>query len=162
MAQAEADRYEIQPKRHRRARLRDGRRTPPTAGGPEPIQFLFAKRPPVALWPWVRHSSRCRDLLAVRVEGGLRRREIEPDPDAAGGQGRAVALAELVGRTPWSTRDAVPLFARRIKPAPRHGEQADEGVGRGPGGPPHHERTCPTSEATSGWAECEKCPLAPS
>src|ERR1035441_1844432 len=161
MAQAEADRYEIQPKRHRRASLRDGRRTPPTAGGPEPIQFLFAKRPPVALRPWGRHDGRSRDLLALRIEGGLRRREIEPDPDASGGQGRPVALAELVGRTPWSTRDAVPLFARRIKPAPRHGEQADEGVGRGPGGPPHHERTCPTSEATSGWAECEKCPLAP-
>src|ERR1035441_7723512 len=136
MAQAEADRHEIQPERHRRASLRDGRRTPPTAGGPEPIQFLFAKRPAgslrpwarprrraaraslgdggrtpptaggpepiqflfakrpaVALRPWVRHGSRCRDLLAIRVEGGLSRREIEPDPDTSGGQGRAALAA---------------------------------------------------------------------
>src|ERR1019366_1556574 len=93
MAQAKADWHEIEPERYRRADLRDGRRTPPTAGGPEPIEFLLAKRPPVALRPWIRHGSRCRDLLAVRVEGGLSRREIEPDPDTSGGQGRAVALA---------------------------------------------------------------------
>src|ERR1035438_1008791 len=93
MAQAEADRHEIQPERHRRASLREGRRTPPTAGGPEPIQFLFAKRPALALRPWVRHGSRCRDLLAVRIEGTLSRREGEPDRDTSGRQGRAVALA---------------------------------------------------------------------
>src|ERR1019366_2874317 len=93
MAQAKADWHEIEPERYRRADLRDGRRTPPTAGGPEPIEFLLAERPPVALRPWIRHGSRCRDLLAVRVEGGLSRREIEPDPDTSGGQGRAVALA---------------------------------------------------------------------
>src|ERR1035441_3889206 len=93
MAQAEADRYEIQPERHWRASLRDGRRTPPTAGGREPVQFLFAERPALALRPWVRHGSRCRDLLAIRAEGGLRQREIEPDPDASGGQGRAASLA---------------------------------------------------------------------
>src|ERR1035438_4220671 len=113
MAQAEADRHEIQPERHRRASLRDRRRTPPTAGGPEPIQFLFAKRPPVALRPWVSYGGRCRNSLAVRVEGGLRRREIESDPDTSGGQGRVGAVAELVGRTPRSARDApVPLFAQ--------------------------------------------------
>src|ERR1035438_3755434 len=128
MAQAEADRYEIQPKRHRRASLRDGRRTPPTAGGPEPIQFLFAKRPPVALRPWGRHDGRSRDLLALRIEGGLRRREIEPDPDASAGQGRPVALAELVGRTPWSTRDApVPPPAHNRRALSRGGE-AEEGA----------------------------------
>src|ERR1017187_5098247 len=92
MAQAEADRHEIQPERHRRASLRAGRRTPPTAGGPEPIQFLFAKRPPVALRPWVRHGGRCRDSLAVRVEETLSRREGEPDPDISGGQGRSASV----------------------------------------------------------------------
>src|ERR1019366_9315914 len=39
--------------------------------------------------------------------------------------------AIIVGRTPWSARDA---------PVPR---QADEGVGRGPGAPSHHKRRLP-------------------
>ena len=46
-----------------------------------------------------------------------------------------------MGRTPWSGvpsgPDApVPLLEPRCQPPRRHG-QADEGVGRGPGGPPH-------------------------
>ena len=41
------------------------------------------------------------------------------------------AISEyVVGRTPWSARDA-------LVPHPEACEQADEGVGRGPGGPPH-------------------------
>ena len=53
----------------------------------------------------------------------------------------------MVGRTPWSARDApVPL------PAPRSQhlagcEEADGGVGRGPGGPPHHQQRATDSEA---------------
>jgi hypothetical protein len=43
-----------------------------------------------------------------------------------GGSGGVVGKA--VGRTPWSAR--VPLD-------PFFAHQADEGVGRGPGGPPH-------------------------
>jgi hypothetical protein len=38
-----------------------------------------------------------------------------------------------VGRTPWSARvPPDPLFGRRL-----FRQQADDGVGRGPGGPPH-------------------------
>jgi len=44
----------------------------------------------------------------------------------------AELLAALVGRTPWSARDA--LVPRQPCAEP---EQADEGVGRGPGGPPY-------------------------
>ena len=45
--------------------------------------------------------------------------------------------AEVVGQTPWSARDApVPLPAQRGQHLAER-EQADEGVGRGPGGPPH-------------------------
>ena len=41
-----------------------------------------------------------------------------------------------VGRTPWSARVPLdPLFATNITVHPK---QADGGVGRGPGGPPHH------------------------
>src|SRR5450631_4749193 len=44
----------------------------------------------------------------------------------------------MVGRTPWSARDApVPLPAHRVRYLAEC-EQADGGVGRGPGGPPHH------------------------
>jgi hypothetical protein len=40
-----------------------------------------------------------------------------------------------VGRTPWSARVPLdPLFGRR-----RFSQQADEGVGCGPGGPPHED-----------------------
>src|ERR1035441_7673418 len=120
MAQAEADRHEIQPERHRRARLRDGRRTPPTAGGPEPIQFLFAKRPAVALWPWVRHGSRCRDLLALRIEGTLSRREIEPDPDTSGGQERTALANGDVAQTLVSAASALmPTLAGGAMSQPR-------------------------------------------
>ena len=45
----------------------------------------------------------------------------------------------MVGRTPWSARVPLnPLLAAFMK-------LADEGVGRGPGGPPHHH--CPTRGA---------------
>src|ERR1035438_1423924 len=45
--------------------------------------------------------------------------------------------AEVVGRTPWSARDAlVPLPGQRYRHLARR-ERADGGVGRGPGGPPH-------------------------
>ena len=40
-------------------------------------------------------------------------------------------LVSTVGRTPWSAR--VPLDPRFAQAT----VQADEGVGRGPGGPPH-------------------------
>ena len=47
-------------------------------------------------------------------------------------EARWVKSDELVGRTPWSARVPLdPHSARR--------EQADEGVGRGPGGPPHRD-----------------------
>jgi hypothetical protein len=51
-----------------------------------------------------------------------------------------------VGRPPWSAR--VPLDPQ---PEQRHQhlagrEQADGGVGRGPGGPPHHTAPLPARE----------------
>src|ERR1035441_1513472 len=54
--------------------------------------------------------------------------------------------AEMVGRTPWPARDAlVPLLEKHQRPAGC--EQADGGVGRGPGvrptiyaGPRHREK----------------------
>jgi hypothetical protein len=39
----------------------------------------------------------------------------------------------LVGRTPWSAAGPLAGFLRRST-------KADEGVGRGPGGPPHIQR----------------------
>ena len=44
-----------------------------------------------------------------------------------------------VGRTPWSAR--VPLDPLFFQPNQAHAipEEADGGVGRGPGGPPHTE-----------------------
>src|SRR5580692_7268647 len=46
---------------------------------------------------------------------------------------RIIFLSHGVGRTPWSARVPLdPPFDPRIK-----FQQADEGVGRGPGGPPH-------------------------
>src|ERR1035438_9230231 len=63
---------------------------------------------------------------------------------------RSVTLTgQMVGRTPWSARDAlVPLPGQRYR---HHAvrQQADGGVGRGPGGPPHHSprvvfRPCPS------------------
>jgi hypothetical protein len=59
--------------------------------------------------------------------------------------GNEIATA-LVGRTPWSAADApVGLLApcKMLTPLCR---LRDEGVPRGPGGPPHHECTRPTSE----------------
>src|ERR1035441_10341186 len=51
---------------------------------------------------------------------------------------RATNSAEAVGRTPWSARDAlVPHPEQRYRHLASC-EQADGGVGRGPGGPPHH------------------------
>ncbi len=46
-------------------------------------------------------------------------------------------LAALLGRTPWSAAD--PLVGLQAHPQKLDGrsEKADEGVGRGPGGPPH-------------------------
>src|ERR1035438_6543067 len=46
---------------------------------------------------------------------------------------KAVDPDELVGRTPWSARDA-------LVPPPEVRQQAHGGVGRGPGGPPHPTR----------------------
>ena len=53
----------------------------------------------------------------------------------------------MVGRTPWSARVPLdPILANEGTFTQRTG-QADEGVGRGPGGPPHNpkypEATCP-------------------
>jgi hypothetical protein len=49
----------------------------------------------------------------------------------------AANSAEMVGWTPWSARDApVPQPEQRYQHVARRG-QADGGVGRGPGGPPH-------------------------
>ena len=48
--------------------------------------------------------------------------------------------AIIVGRTPWSARDA---------PVPR---QADEGVGRRPGGPPHYKRWLPLLLLPAIWS----------
>jgi WD40 repeat protein len=48
-------------------------------------------------------------------------------------------LTETVGRTPWSARDPlVPLPEPGTAP-----HQADQGVGRGPGGPPHNQEAFP-------------------
>ena len=50
---------------------------------------------------------------------------------------RLVSTLVMVGRTP---RSGCPLGQDALvpQPEPRH-QQADEGVGRGPGGPPHHQ-----------------------
>ena len=45
--------------------------------------------------------------------------------------------AEMVGRAPWYARDALVPLPERLHPRHAKCEQADEGVGRGPGGPPH-------------------------
>jgi len=53
----------------------------------------------------------------------------------------------LVGRTPWSARDAlVPLPDHWRRPPVRY-EEADQGFGRGPGGPPHHSVAASTGLA---------------
>src|SRR5450631_86344 len=50
----------------------------------------------------------------------------------------ATRTGQMVGRTPWSARDAlVPLPGQRYQDHAER-QQADGGVGRGPGGPPHH------------------------
>jgi hypothetical protein len=52
---------------------------------------------------------------------------------------RGTNPALLVGRTPWSARDAlVPPPAQRDQHLAKR-KQADGGVGRGPGGPPHQQ-----------------------
>ena len=51
--------------------------------------------------------------------------------------------ALIVGQTPWSARVPLdPLFANGIKGM--YAELADEGVGRGPGGPPHIQCRIPS------------------
>ena len=66
---------------------------------------------------------------------------------------RAANSAESVGRTPWSARDAlVPLPEQRYQHLAGL-EQADEGVGRGPGGPPHPQgRMSITGKTKWHWA----------
>src|ERR1035437_2191274 len=61
--------------------------------------------------------------------------------------------AEVVGQTPWSARDAPvpPLgqWGQRLAGC----EQADGGVGRGPGGPPHDvcRRPAPEKRVALAW-----------
>src|ERR1019366_8662078 len=58
--------------------------------------------------------------------------------------------AEVVGQTPWSARDApVPPLGQRGQRLAGC-EQADGGVGHGPGGPPHDLCRRPAPEKTSG------------
>ena len=46
-------------------------------------------------------------------------------------------LPAIVGQTPWSARDAI-VPQPQLKHQPhRRCQQPDQGVGRGPGGPPH-------------------------
>ena len=47
-------------------------------------------------------------------------------------------VARVVGRTPWSARDALVPQPEQPHQHLAGCEQADGGVGRGPGGPPHH------------------------
>ena len=71
---------------------------------------------------------------------------LDPSRDRKGAfaAGRSRSIAEMVGRTPWSARDPlVALFANEGSVTQRAG-QADWGVGRGPGGPPHHSCVFPT------------------
>jgi len=51
---------------------------------------------------------------------------------------KPAAPALLVGRTPWSARVPLDPHAEHFP----NRQQADEGVGRGPGGPPHKARVC--------------------
>src|ERR1035438_1993697 len=74
---------------------------------------------------------------------------------------RATMLTgQMVGRTPWSARDAlVPLPGQRYQHHAKR-QQADGGVGRGPGGPPHHFlrvvfRPCHPSQK-DGWLTDDK------
>src|SRR5674476_1214428 len=53
--------------------------------------------------------------------------------------------AEVVGRTPWSARDALVPHPEQPRRHLAGCKQADGGVGRGPGGPPHHEGNLPPS-----------------
>ena len=66
----------------------------------------------------------------------------------------------MVGRTPWSAR--VPpdlLIANEISFI--HWAEVDEGVGCGPGGPPHHPRRPPKSERVYGsWLEARSTAVA--
>jgi hypothetical protein len=57
---------------------------------------------------------------------------------------KRMELTCMVGRTPWSAADAlVGLLELCTMPA-RLCRQRDEGVPRGPGGPPHHLCGCPS------------------
>ena len=47
--------------------------------------------------------------------------------------------ALIVGRTPWSARVPLDPPIVNVINIVRPTEQADEGVGRGPGGPPHNK-----------------------
>jgi hypothetical protein len=47
-----------------------------------------------------------------------------------------VVNCQLVGRTPWSAAGPLAGFLRRST-------KADDGVGRGPGGPPHYSAADP-------------------
>src|ERR1019366_3214983 len=61
--------------------------------------------------------------------------------------------AEVVGQTPWSARDApVPPLGQRSQRLAGC-EQADGGVGRGPGGPPHDlcRRPPPEKRVALAW-----------
>jgi hypothetical protein len=52
----------------------------------------------------------------------------------------------VVGRTPWSAAGPpAGLFAHVAKICVRY-KEAGEGVGRGPGGPPHHSAAHPSEE----------------
>src|ERR1019366_4813194 len=60
--------------------------------------------------------------------------------------------AQTVGRTPWSARDALVPRLKQLGQHHAKRAQADGGVGRGPGGPPHNQcRRCDTGENEWHW-----------
>src|ERR1035438_3499235 len=79
--------------------------------------------------------ARVTPLVAVSVRSMVRAQAAQVMPET----GRSTRSAVfIVGRTPWSARDAlVPPPEQRYQ-LPARRKQADGGVGRGPGGPPHH------------------------
>ena len=88
-------------------------------------------------------TARVCSIVGQRVKLRATRRVPRQPAPQAGYQANATRFstignaAEVVGQTPWSARDApVPLPAQRGQHLAER-EQADEGVGRGPGGPPH-------------------------
>src|ERR1019366_9462354 len=62
----------------------------------------------------------------------------------------AQEINALVGRTPWSARDALVPQPEQWGQYLAGCQQADGGVGRGPGGPPHQTCRCPSRGKTSG------------